>query len=79
MKAAGFAVVTVEAFPIVNASYTPGAWSMDMLEQFAEQAQDQGAVDQADCDAWLDDLRRKGSEGSYFFCVNRFLFTAVKC
>ena len=27
----------------------------------------------------LDDLRHKESEGSYFFSVNRFIFTAVKC
>ena len=24
------------------------------------------------------DLQHKGAEGSYFFCVNRFVFTAVK-
>ena len=29
-------------------------------------------------DAWLADLKRKESEGSYFFCINRFIFTAVK-
>jgi ubiquinone/menaquinone biosynthesis C-methylase UbiE len=79
MTAAGFAAVNVEAFPIVNASYTPGAWSIGMLEQFAESARDQGTVNAADSEAWLDDLRRKGSEGSYFFSVNRFIFTAVKC
>jgi len=69
----------VEAFPIVNASYTPGAWSMEMLEAFADYARDQGTVNAADSEAWLDDLRHKESEGSYFFSVNRFIFTAVKC
>jgi ubiquinone/menaquinone biosynthesis C-methylase UbiE len=78
MRTQGFSAVNVDAFPIVNASYAPGSWSMDMLEQFAEYAQDQGAVSAADCEAWLDDLRHKGSEGSYFFCVNRFIFTAVR-
>jgi len=79
MTAAGFSAVNVEAFPIVNTSYTPGAWSMDMLEQFAEYARDQGTVSAADSDAWLDDLRHKGTQGFYFFSVNRFIFTAVKC
>ena len=79
MIAAGFSAVNVEAFPIVNTSYTPGAWSMEMLEQFAVTARNQGAVNAADSDAWLDDLRCKGSQGSYFFSVNRFIFTAVKC
>ena len=79
MTAAGFAAVKVEAFPIVNASYTPGAWSMEMLEAFADYARNQGTVNAADSEAWLDDLRHKESEGSYFFSVNRFIFTAVKC
>ena len=79
MNAQGFRAVNVDAFPIVNTSYTPGMWSMDMLEQFAEYARDQGAASTADSEAWLDDLRHKGSEESYFFCVNRFIFTAVKC
>ena len=78
MNAQGFSAVSVEAFPIVNTSYTPGIWSMDMLEQFAEYAREQGAVSAADSHAWLGDLQHKGAEGSYFFCVNRFVFTAVK-
>ena len=79
LKAEGFSAVNVDAFPIVNTSYTPGIWSVEMLEQFAEYARDQGAVSAAASEAWLDDLQHKGSEGSYFFCVNRFVFTAVKC
>jgi ubiquinone/menaquinone biosynthesis C-methylase UbiE len=78
MKAQRFSAIAVDAFPIVNASYVPGSWSMEMLEQFADHAKDQGAVSTADCKAWLEDLRHKGSEGSYFFCVNRFIFTAVR-
>ena len=49
-----------------------------MLEQFAHYAQVQGAVSTAEAEAWLDDLRAKGEDGSYFFCVNRFIFSAVK-
>lgn len=78
LRAQGFSAVRVEAFPIVNTSPAPGLWSMDMLEQFAQHGQAQGAVTAAEADAWLADLRRKGTEGAYFFCVNRFIFTAVK-
>jgi SAM-dependent methyltransferase len=52
MTAAGFSAVNVEAFPIVNASYTPGAWSMEMLEAFADYARNQGTVNAADSEAW---------------------------
>ncbi len=78
MSAAGFSAVSAEAFPIVNASYVPGSWSIDMLQQFAHYAQEQGATSAAESAEWLDDLRQKGTEGSFFFCVNRFIFTAVK-
>jgi arsenite methyltransferase len=78
MKAQGFSAVSVDAFPIVNTSRTLGDFSADMLEQFAHYAQVQGAVSTAEAEAWLDDLRAKGEDGSYFFCVNRFIFSAVK-
>ena len=78
MKAQGFSAVSVDAFPIVNTSYAPSSWSIDMLEQFAQYAREQDAVSAADSEAWLGDLQHKGAEGSYFFCVNRFVFTAVK-
>ncbi len=78
MNAQGFSAVNVAAFPILNTSHTPGSWSIVMLEQFASYAREQSAVSAADSEAWLDDLQHKGAEGSYFFCVNRFVFTAVK-
>ncbi len=78
LKAQGFSAVSVEAFPIVNTSCTPGSWSIDMLELFAQHAREQDAVSADDSEAWLGDLQHKGAEGSYFFCVNRFVFTAVK-
>jgi hypothetical protein len=49
-----------------------------MLEQLARYAQKRSAVSDAETQAWLDDLEAKGEAGAYFFCVNRFLFTAVK-
>ncbi len=78
MKAQGFSAVSVDAFPIVNTSCTPGNFSNGMFEQFAQYAREQGAVSPAESEAWLDDLQHKGEEGAYFFCVNRFVFTAVK-
>jgi hypothetical protein len=59
-------------------SRTLGDFSTDMLEQFAHYAQEQGTVTPQEAKAWLDDLNAKGKDGSYFFCVNRFIFSAVK-
>ncbi len=78
MKAQGFSAASVDAFPIVNTSCTPGNFSNEMFDKFARYAREQGAVSAAESEAWLDDLQQKGADGSYFFCVNRFIFTAVK-
>jgi SAM-dependent methyltransferase len=78
LRAQGFSVSRVDAIPIVNRSRTPGNFSVGMTKQFAHYARKQGVVSDAEAQAWRDDLRAKGEAGAYFFCVNRFLFTAGK-
>ena len=67
-----------EAFPILNTSYVDSGWPAQMSRQFAHYGRAQGAVSGDEADAWLGDLRRKSADGSFFFCVNRFFFVAVK-
>ncbi len=78
LRDGGFSAIRVEAVPLVNTSRTPGGFSSGMLEQFAGHAVEEDKVTQAEAKSWLDDLRHKGDAGAYFFCVNRFLFSAVK-
>ena len=78
LAAAGFVALKVEAFPILNTSYTPGNFSHGMAKGFARHAAKEGAISETEEKAWLADLERLGKEGAYFFCINRFLFTAVK-
>jgi hypothetical protein len=35
-------------------------------------------VDAAEADAWVADIHTRTNDGDYFFCVNRFMFVAVK-
>ena len=77
LRELGFAAVRVEPFPIVNTSRA-GTISEDMFVQLAEHAVEQGTVTAEESAAWLDDLARRDAEGSYFFCVNRFIFSAVR-
>ncbi len=78
LRAQGFTAIRVDAIPILNTSYTPGNFSVGALEWIARHAQEQGAVSAEEAAAWLVDLSRLGEEGTFFFCVNRFLFTGVK-
>lgn len=78
LRAAGFVAVRVEAIPIVDTSLVPGGYSSDMIRWLRRNAVDRERVDAGRARAWLDDLERKAGQGEYFFCVNRFLFSAVR-
>ena len=78
LRQQGFAATSVEAFPILSTSYRREGFSGGMLAQFASLARKDGTVSEADSRAWVEDLKRLGAEDAYFFCINRFLFSAVK-
>ncbi len=78
LRRLGFTAMTVEAIPLLRTSYTPDNYAVGMLESLAAFAKKLGVVGAGEADGWLEDLRTLGSAGEFFFCVNRFLFTAVK-
>lgn len=74
----GFAALRVEAIPILNSSYSENCFSANMLDNYAAVARRRDIISQTESDEWLAGLDRLIEEDAYFFCVNRFLFTAVK-
>lgn len=78
LRACGFTAARAEAIPILDTSYSSGNFSVNSVEGLAQIAQDRGAISDDERVAWLDDLQRQGHEGTYFFCVTRFLFSATK-
>ncbi len=74
----GFTAVRVEAIPILSTTYVAEGFSVGILAQFARLARESGVVSEAESQNWLKKLERLGTEDAYFFCVNRFLFSAVK-
>jgi ubiquinone/menaquinone biosynthesis C-methylase UbiE len=78
LRAAGFSAIRVEAIPVINASYTENSFSVGMLKGFANTAVRLEAITRVQADAWLEDLDVLAERDEYFFCVNRFLITAVK-
>ena len=49
-----------------------------MIENMVTAARRKGCIDDAEASAWRETCRELKSNDEYFFCVNRFLFTAVK-
>ena len=78
LAAAGFVGLRVEAIPVLNTSFSPGNFSHGMAIGFARYAARGGAISDREKEAWIADLEAHEARGAYFFCVNRFLFTAVK-
>ncbi|MDH3220514.1 MAG: methyltransferase domain-containing protein [Gammaproteobacteria bacterium] len=74
----GFANLRVEAIPILNASYAENSFSANMLQNYASTARRRNIITADEADEWLAGINRLIEEDAYFFCVNRFLFTAVK-
>ena len=78
LRAQGFTDIRVDAIPILNTSYAPDNFSGAMFEWAAHYAQEQGVVTEEEAAMWLSDLAKLGEKGEFFFCVNRFLFNAIK-
>jgi len=74
----GFTAIGTKAIPLVNTSYSPSSFSAMMLEFFAEMAVKQGVFDKEASVTWLNQFPGLDTRQAYFFCINRFLFTAVK-
>ena len=73
-----FSAIRVEAIPILNTSDSGNNFSSMMFKGFLENALKHGAITRQECDQWQQQVRELVQNNAYFFCVNRFLFTAVK-
>jgi arsenite methyltransferase len=78
IREVGFKGISVTAIPIINSSYTPNCFSAGMLKLLSRYAVEKLACDQTESRHWYEQLMALAEQDSYFFSVNRFLFTAVK-
>ena len=76
LKKHGFSNIQVEAVPILNTEYSPSNFSHGMMEWITKNAVKQGVFNETQRKDFLVDLEERERSGSYFFCVNRFLFSA---
>jgi ubiquinone/menaquinone biosynthesis C-methylase UbiE len=78
LKSLGYASVRVEAIPLLNAGYSDNNFSAGMMENTVASARRHGYIDDAEARAWREAYDELKAADAYFFCVNRFLFTAIK-
>lgn len=75
---AGFSGIRAQAIPILNASYSENSFGGGMLKYMARNAVKQKLLDRDEADQWLQGFIDLADQNAFFFCVNRFLFTAIK-
>jgi len=78
LRKTGFTSVQINAIPNISTSSDKGGFSMSMMEQCAHSACEQGIISEEKGREWLAGLIELGDKDEYFFCVNRFLFSATK-
>lgn len=78
LRDAGFSDIEVEGIPIINTTYEKGNFSSGFVRGLARKCKDRGVISDTEAKTWLADFEQKDRDDAYFFCVNRYLFTAVK-
>ena len=46
------------------------------MKWFTKNALDKKVISKVESQIWINELKKYEKKGSYFFCVNRFLFSA---
>ena len=75
---AGFRVHRRDCLALFNPDYDPNTYSYGLIGLIVAFVPGRQGLTKEEAEAWAEDLRRLGREGSYFFSLNRYLFLAIK-
>jgi SAM-dependent methyltransferase len=78
LQGAGFQVEHRDVLVLFNPEHDPDTYSVANGQIMADFAVAQGRMLREEAEAWMRDLQRLGSQGRYFFSLNRYLFLATK-
>jgi arsenite methyltransferase len=76
-RAAGLKLADVQTFSIVETHYDPESYGAGVNSITRDLALKHGMPAEAVA-AWEQDLRSRTADGEWFFCLDRFVFTATK-
>lgn len=77
LAAAGLRLNAVSAVPIIETRFDRDSWVAGLIDTVRGGAR-KGGVDAAELKAWEEDMRSRGAEGDWFFCLNRLIFSASR-
>jgi arsenite methyltransferase len=77
LRAAGFTIVGVEGYAIINTTYRPGDFSHGLSHLIADFLLARG-FERSLLDAWREDLLEMERRNQSFFSLNRYFFSVTK-
>ncbi len=78
LRAAGLRPLHQQPVPVLNMSYHQNSYSYWAAQFISKYVVGQGAIDQAEADAWSGEFDALEDEGAYFFCSTPVLTEAIK-
>ena len=78
LRGAGFGVRRVVPYPLLNLEASVDTYSGGVIGLIESFLRARGTFDEAEIDAWSNDLRTLSDEGRYFFCIPAAYFVAEK-
>jgi arsenite methyltransferase len=78
MAGAGLTITDRHVIPQLEAEFDEASYSAQVIPIVASFVSARPGIEASEAQAWADDLREVGGRGEYFFCLNQYLFSAVR-
>lgn len=78
LERANFDVTDQDVYVHFETELTDDAFGGVLMSAMQGVVTEQGGIDEAEADAWIDDLHERAEAGEYFFNLNQYLFTVEK-
>jgi SAM-dependent methyltransferase len=75
--AAGLAPAGAQCYTILETRYDPDSFGAGLIAS-ARAAAIKHGIPREEADRWAQDLHSRTADGEWFFCLNRFIFTATR-
>ncbi len=78
LKQAGFTLGDQRVIVQFNPTFDANSYSYHAIDIIKSFVPGRKGLTEAEAEAWANELRQLGGAGEYFFCLNQFLFLAIK-
>ena len=78
LKNAGFNVINVSAYPIVNTDWNDDNYSTKIAPFITDYIKSKKSLSESEMNDWTEELEQLAAQGRYYFATNRIIFEILK-